>query len=162
MCDYKTSFQYPIVAVVQSLSRVWLFATLWTTASHASLSLTISQNLLKLISIGLEMLLNHLILCCPLLLPLIFPSIRVFSNESTVPIKWPRYWTCMFSISPSNEHSGLISFKIEWWSPCCPRDSQKSFLVLQFKSVNSLALSLLYKTSFQYPSTLWYCVRLKC
>ena len=92
----------------------------------------------------------------------IFPSIRVFSNESTVPIKWPRYWTCTFSISPSNEQSGLISFRIDWWSPCCPRDSQKSFLVLQLKSTNSLALSLLYNTSFHYPSTLWYSVSLKC
>ena len=149
------------MAVVQSLSRVWLFATPWTTASHASLSLTISQNLVKLMSIGLVMLSSHLILCCPLL-PLIFPSIRVFSNESIVSIKWPRYWTCTFSISPSNEHSGLISFRIDWWSPCCPRDSQKSFLAPQFKSVNSLALSLLYKRSFQYPSRLWYSVRLKC
>ena len=153
----QNKLSVPIVAVVQSLSCVWLFATPWTTASHAPLSLTIFQNLVKLMSIGLVMLSNHLILCCLLLLlPLIFPSIRVFSNESTVPIKWPKYWTCTFSISPSKEHSGLISFRIDWWSSCCPRDSQKSFLAPLFKSINSLTLSLLYKTNSQYPSTLWY------
>ena len=96
---------------VQSLSHVRLFAT-WTAARQASLSLTISQSLLKLMSIQSVMPSNHLILSHPLLLPLILPSIRVFSNESDLFIRWPKYWS--FSISPSNECSGLISFRMDW------------------------------------------------
>ena len=100
---------------VQSLSCVQLIVTPWTAAHHASLSITNSQGLLKLMSIELVVPSNHLILCCPLLLlPSIFPSIRVFSNESALPIKWPKYWSFSFSISPSNEYSGLISFRIDW------------------------------------------------
>ena len=100
---------------VQLLSRVWLFATPWTAAPQASLSITDSQSLLKLISIESVMPSNHLILCRPLLLPpSIFPSIRVFSNASTLYIRWPKYWIFSFSISPSNEHSGLISFRMDW------------------------------------------------
>ena len=100
---------------VQSLSRVQLFATPWTAALQASLSITNSQSLLKLMSIELVMPSNHLILCRPLLLsPSIFPSIRVFSNESTLHIRWPKYWSFHFSISPSNEHAGLISFRMDW------------------------------------------------
>ena len=100
---------------VQSLSRVRLFATPWTTAHQASLSITNSWSLLKLMSVESVMPSNHLILCRPLLLlPLIFPSIRVFSNESTVCIRWPKYWSFSFSISPSNEHSGLISSRMDW------------------------------------------------
>ena len=96
---------------VQSLSRVQLFATPWTEACQASLSITNSWSLLKLISIELVMPSNHLILCRPvLLLPSILPSIRVFSNESFLCIRWPKYWSFSFSISPSNEYSGLISF----------------------------------------------------
>ena len=99
----------------QSLSRVWLFATPWTAACQASLSITNSQNLIKLMSIESVMPSNHLILCCPLLLlPSIFPSIRVFSNESALHIRWPKYWSFSFSISPSNEHSGLTSFRMDW------------------------------------------------
>ena len=98
---------------VQSLSRVPLFVTLWTAAHQASLSLTISRSLPKFMSIELVMLSNHLILCCPLLLlSSVFPSIRVFSNESALCVRWPMYRS--FSISPSNEHSGLISFRIDW------------------------------------------------
>ena len=98
---------------VQSLSRVWLFATSWTAAHQASLFITNSQSLLKLMSIGSVMPSNHLILCCPLfLLPSIFPSIRVFSNESVLHIRWPKYWSFNFGISPSNEYSGLISFRL--------------------------------------------------
>ena len=98
---------------VQSLSRVRLFAIPWTAAHQASLSITKSQSLLKFISIELVMPSNHVILCHPLLLlPLIFPSIRVFSNESVLCNKWPNYWS--FSISPSNEYSGLISFRMDW------------------------------------------------
>ena len=106
------SFGY-VVVVFQSLSCVWLFATLWTAAHQASLSF-ISRGLLKPMSIELVMPSNHLILCRPLLSPSIFPSIRVFSNESVLRIRWPKYWTFSFSISPSNEYSGLISFRIDW------------------------------------------------
>ena len=99
---------------VQSLSRVWLFATPWTAACQASLSITNSRSLLKLMSTELVMPSNHLILCCPLLLlPSIFPSIRVFSNESAPHIRWPKYQS--LSISLSNEYSGLISFRINWF-----------------------------------------------
>ena len=102
------------VVVAQSLSHVRLFVTPWTAAPQASLSSTISWSLLKLMSIELVIPSNQLILCRPLLLlPSIFPSIRVFSNESVLPIRWPKYWSFSFSISPSNEHSGLISFRID-------------------------------------------------
>ena len=102
---------------VQSLSPVQLFVTPWTAARQSSLSITNSWSLLKLTSIKLVMPSNHLILCCPLLLlPSIFPSIRVFSSESVLPINWPKFWSFSFSISisPSNEYSGLISFRMDW------------------------------------------------
>ena len=100
---------------VQLLNHVLLFATPWTAAHQASLSFTISWSLLKLMSIESMMSSNYLILCCPLLLlSSIFPSIRVFSNESTLHMRWPKYWSFRFSISPSNEYLGLISFKIDW------------------------------------------------
>ena len=100
----------------QSLSCVRLFATPWTAACQASLSITNFQSLLKLMPIELVMLSNHLIFCHPLLLlPLIFPSIRVFSSESVLCIKWPKYWSFSFSISPSSEYLGLISFRINWF-----------------------------------------------
>ena len=100
---------------VQSLSCVWLFSTLWTAARHDSLSITNSQSLLRLMSIESVMPSNHLILCHPLLLPpSIFPSIRVFSSESVLHIRWPGYWSFSFSISPFNEYSGLISFTMDW------------------------------------------------
>ena len=100
---------------VQSLSRVQLFATPWTAAHQASLSITNSQSLLKPMSIESVMPSNHLILCHPLLLPPpIFPSIRAFSNESALRIRWPKYRSFSFSISPSNEHPGLISFRMDW------------------------------------------------
>ena len=100
---------------VQSLSRVQLFATPWTTAHQASLSITNSQSPPKPMSIESVMPSNHLILHCPLLLlPSIFPSIRVFSNKSVLHIRWPKYWSFSFSISPSNEYSGLISFRMDW------------------------------------------------
>ena len=111
----STSFLDSIyMCSVQSLSHVWLFATPWTAARQTSLSITISQSLLKLTSIESVMPSNHLILCCPLLLlPSIFPSVRVFSSESVLCIRWPKYWS--FSISPSNKYSGLISFRTDWW-----------------------------------------------
>ena len=102
--------------VVQSLSSVWLFVTPWTAACQATLSFTIPWCLLKLMSIESVMPSNYFILCRPLLLlPSIFPSIRVFSNESVLCIRWPKYWSFTFTISPSNEYSGLISFRIDWF-----------------------------------------------
>ena len=128
---------------VQSLSHVQLFATPWTTAHQASLAS--SWSFVKLISIESVMPSNHLILCCPLLLlPSIFPSIRVFSNESVLRIRWPKYWSFSFSISPANEYSGLILDGLVG-SPCNPRDSQESSPTPQFKSINSSALSFLYR-----------------
>ena len=107
---------FVVVVVVQSLSHIHLFAIPWTTTHRASLSFTISQSWLKLMSTELVMPSNHLILCHPLLLlPSNFLSIRVFSNESVLPIRWPKYWSFSFSISPSNEHSGLISFRMDWF-----------------------------------------------
>ena len=121
-----------LVVLVQSLSRVHLFETPWTAAHLASLSFTVSQSLPKLMFIESVMPSNHLILCHPLfLLPSIFPSIRVFSNELALHIRWPKYWCFIFSISPSNEYSRLISFQIDW-SPCSPRDSRESSLAPQF------------------------------
>ena len=129
---------------VQSSSCVQLFVTTRTVAHQASLSFTISQSLQKLMSTESVMSSNHLIVV-PFFLPSIFPSIRVFSNESALCIRWPKYWSFSFSISPSNEYSGLISFRIDLiWSPCCWRDSQESLPAAQFKIINSSALSLLY------------------
>ena len=106
---------YELIFVVQPLSHVQLFATPWTAAHQASLSFTISWSLFKLMSIEMVMTSNHLILCRPLLLPSIFSSIRVFPSESALRIGWPKYWRFSFSISPSNEYSGLISFRIDWF-----------------------------------------------
>ena len=115
--------------VVQSPSRVWLFTTPWTAACQASLSPTISQSLPKFLSIASVMPANHLILCGPLLLlPSIFPSIRVFSNESTVCIRWPKYWSFSFSISPSNKYLRLISFKFDWFDLLAVQGTPKSLL----------------------------------
>ena len=114
---------------VQSLSRVQLFETSWTAAHQASLSITNSQSLLKLMSIEVVMPYNHLILCCPLLLlPSIFPGIRVFSNKSVLLIRWPQYWSFSFSISPSNEYSRLISFRIDWLDLLEVQETLKSLL----------------------------------
>ena len=111
----NTSSQKGQFSSVQSLSHDRLFATPWTAECQASLSITNSRSFLKLMSIESVMLSNHLILCCPLLLPpSVFPRIRVFSNESILCIRWPKYWSFSLSISPSIEHSGLISFRIDW------------------------------------------------
>ena len=113
----------------QSLSHVQLFATPWTAAHQASLSITNSQSLLKLMSIESVMPSNHLILCHPLLLlPSIFPSIRIFSNESVLCIRWPKYWTFSFSISPSNECSGLIFLRMDWLNLLAVQGTLKSLL----------------------------------
>ena len=113
---------------VQSLSHVWLLATPWTAACQASLSNTSSRSLLKLMSIELVMPSNHLILCCPLLLPSIFPSIRVFSNESVLHTRWSKDWSFSFSISPSSEYSGLISFRVDWLDLLAVQGTHKSLL----------------------------------
>ena len=114
---------------VQSLSCVQLFATPWTAARQASLSITNSQSLLKLMSVESVMSPNHLILCRPLLLlPSIFPSIRVFSSESALHIRWPKYWSFSFNISPSNEYSGLISFRMDWLYLVAVQETLKSLL----------------------------------
>ena len=103
------------ISVVELLSHIWLFVTPWTATCQASLSFTTSQNLLKLMSIESVMPSNHLILCHPLLLPSIFPSIRVFSNELVLHIRWPKYCNFSFSISLSSKSSGLISFQTDWF-----------------------------------------------
>ena len=137
---------------VQSLSHVWLFVTPWTAARQASLSITNSRNLLKLMSIESVTPSNYLILCHPFLLPpSIFPSIRVLSNESFLHIRCPEYWGFSFSISPSNEYSGLISFRIS--SPCSPRNSQESSPTPQFKSISSLAFNFLAQLLYPYMTT---------
>ena len=130
---------------VQSLSHIWFFATPWTAACQASLSITNSWSLLKLMSIKSVMPSYHLILCHPLLfLPSIFPSIRVFSSESVLHIRWTKYWSFSFSISPSNEYSGLISFRIDWFDLLAVQGVSRVFPNTTVQSINSLVLSLLY------------------
>ena len=140
---------------VQSLSCVQRFANPRTTAHQGSLPLTISQSLLKLMSIMSVMPSNHLILCCPLLLPpSIFTSIRVFWNESILRIRWPKYWSFSFSISPSNEYSGLISFRIDWFDLLAVQGSLKGLLqhhnsktsILQHSSFFTVLLPSLWNT----------------
>ena len=131
--DGKKDGCFPcLFAVVQPVSCLRLFATPWTAAHQASLSFTISQTLLKFMSIELMMPQNHHILCCPLLLPpSIFPSTGVFSSELALHIRWPKYWSSSFSISPSNEYSGLISFEVEWFDLLAVQGTLKSpFLCL--------------------------------
>ena len=133
--------------VVQSLSCVQFFETPWTAACQVFLSFTISRSLLILLSIELMMPSNHLILCCLLLLmPSVFPSIRVFFSESVLLIMWPVYWSFSFNISLSDEYSGLISFRM---------DSQGSSPAPQFKSINSLELSFLYSPTLTSTHDCW-------
>ena len=136
---------------VQSLSHVWLFVTPWTAAHQASLSITNSQSSPKLMCIKSVIPSSHLILCCPLLLlPSIPPSIRVFSNESTLRMRWPKYWSLSFNISPSNEHPGLISFRMDWLDLLAVQGTLKS--LLQYHS--SKASVLLMALSFLHSPTL--------
>ena len=121
-----------LVVVVQSLRCVQLFAAPWTAAHQASLSFTISWSLLRFMSIELVMLFSHLIIYLLLFLPSVFPSIRVFSSESALCIRWPKYWSFSFSISPSNEYSGLVSFRIDWFDPLAVQGTLKS--ILQYHS----------------------------
>ena len=145
------------VSSVQLLSHVQLFATPWTAARQASLSITKTQSLLKLMSIESVMPPNHLILCHPLLLlPSIFPNIRVFSNESPLCIRWPKYWSFSFNINPSNEHPGLISFRMDWSDLLAVQgDSQESSPTPQFKNLNYLALSFLYSLTLTSIHGYW-------
>ena len=147
-------FCYVVAVVVQSLSHVQLFVTPWSVAHQASLSFTISR-LLKLMSIESLMPSNHLVLCRPLLLPSIFQSIRIFSNESVLRIRWPKYWSFSFSVSPSNEYSGLISFKMDWFDLLAVKGFQESSPTLQFKIINSLAFSLLYSPTLTSIHDYW-------
>ena len=141
---------------VQLRSHVRLFETPLIAACQASLSITNSRSLLKLMSIESVMPSSHFILCHPLLLPpSIFPSFRVFSNESVLHIRWTKHWSFSFSISPSKEHPGLISFNGLVGSPCSPRESQESSLTPESKSINSSALSFLYSPTL--VSTHDYC-----
>ena len=143
------SFSQQIVDAVQSLSCVRLFVTPWTAALQASLTFTISGSLLKLMSVESVMPSNHLILYHPLLLlPSIFPSIRVFSNELALHIRWPKYWSFSFSISPSNEYSGLIPIKTDWFDLLAVQWTQESLPTPQLKSINPVVLSLLYGPLF--------------
>ena len=142
---------------VQSLSPVWLFMTLWITACQASLSIVNSQSSIRLMSIESVMPPSHLILCHPLLLrPPIPPNIRVFSSESTLRMRWPKYWSFSFSIIPSKEIPGLISFRMDWvGSPYSPRDSQESSPTPQFKNISSLALSFLHSPTLSSIHDHW-------
>ena len=129
---------FSVSFVVQLLNPFRLLATPWTAACQASLSFTIPQSLLKLISIESVMPSNHLVLCQPLLLlPSIFPSIRVFSSESTLCIRWPNYWSFSFSISPFNEYSGFISLRIDWFDLLAARGTLKSSPAPQFESIST-------------------------
>ena len=139
------------IVAVQSLSSVWLFATPWTVACQASLSLIVFQCLLKFMSIESVTLSSHFVLChFFLLLPLIFPSIRVFSSELALPIRWPKYRSFSFSISPFNECSGLISFWIDWFDLLAVLGTQESSPVPQFKSISFL-VSAFFIVQLLYP-----------
>ena len=137
---------------VQSLSRVWLFATLLTAARQASLSITNSRSLLKLMSIESVMPSNYLILCHPLiLLPSVFPSIYVFSNESVLHIRWPKYWSFSFTISPSNEYSGLISFRTEWLDLLAVQRTLKNLLQHHSSKASILWCSAFFIVQLSHP-----------
>ena len=136
----------------QSLSRVWLFATPWITARQASLSITNSRSSLRLMSIELVMPSSHLILCRPLfLLPPIPPSIRVFSNELTLHVRWPKYWSFSFSISPSNEHPGLISFRMDWLDLFAVQGTLKSLLQYHSSKASILQHSAFFTVQLSHP-----------
>ena len=137
---------------VQLLSRVQLFATPWTAACQASLFITSFQSLPKLISIKLVMPSSHLILCRPLLLLLsVFPSIRVFSNKSVLRSRWPKYWSFSFSISPSNEHSGLISFRMDWLDILVVQGTRKSLLHHHSSKASILRCSAFFMVQLSHP-----------
>ena len=137
---------------VQSLRPDGLFVTLWTAARQASLSSTNSRSLLKLMSIESVMTSNHLILCHPLLLsPSVFPSIRVFSSESSLRIRWPKYWNFSFNISPSNEYSGVISFKMDWLDLLAVQGTLKSLLKHHSSKTSILWHSAFFTVQLSHP-----------
>ena len=139
-CDVTDQF-----SSVQLLSCVWLFVTPWTVACQASLSTINSQSLLRLMFIELVMPSNHLILCCPLLLlPSVFRIIRVFSSESVLHIRWPKYWSFSFSISASNEYSGLISFRMDWLDLLAVQGTLKSLFQLHSSKASILGCSAFF------------------
>ena len=136
----------------KSLSGARLFATLWTAARQASLSISNSQSLLKLMTIESVMPSNHLILCRPLLLlPSIFPSIRVFSNESVLPIRWPKHWSFSFIISPSSEHRGLTSFRMDWLDLLAVQGTLKSLLQHHSSKASILWWSAFFMVQLSHP-----------
>ena len=136
---------------VQSLSRVWLFATPWIAARQASLSITNSRSSLRLTSIQSVIPSSHLILCCPLLLPPIPPSIRVFSSESTLPMRWPKYWSFSFSIIPSKEIPGLISFRMDWLDLLAVQGTLKSLLQHHSSKASILRHSAFFTVQLSHP-----------
>ena len=138
---------------VQLLSHVWLFEAPWTAARQASLSIANSQSLLELVSIESVMPSNHLILCCLLLPPSIFPSIRVFSNESDLRIRWPEYWSFSFSISPSNEYSELISFRMDWLDLLAVQGTLRSLLQHHGLKASILQHSAFFIVQILHPYT---------
>ena len=141
---------------VQLLNLVWLFVTPWNAALQPSLSITNSQSPPKLMSIELVIPSNHLILCCPLLLlPPIPPSIRIFSNESVLRMRWPKYWSFSFSISPSNEHPGLISFRMDWFDLLAGQGTLKSLLQHHSSKASILQRSefFIFQLSHPYMTT---------
>ena len=141
-----------LVQLVQSLSHVRLFVTSWTAARQASLSITNSWSLLKLMSVESVTPSNHLILCRPLLfLPSIFPSIRVFANESALRIRWPNYWSFSFSISPSNEQSGLISFRMDWLDLLADQGTLKCLLQHHSSKASILWHSTFFGVQLSHP-----------
>ena len=141
---------------VQSLSRVRLFVTPWTAACQACLSITNPRSLPKFMSIKSVMPSNHLIFCRPLLFPpSVFPSIRVFSNESALCIRWSKYWSFSFNIRPSNEHSGLICFRMDWFDLLAMQGTQESSPKSQFRNINSSALSFLYSPTLTSIHDYW-------
>ena len=150
---YKVSSSFCSLSFssVQLLSCVLLFATQWTTARQASLFITISWRLLKLTSIESVMPSNHLILCHPLLPPSIFPSIRVFSNESALCIRWPKYWSFSFRISPSNEYSGLISFRMDWLDLLAVQGTLKSLFQHDSSKPSILRCSTFFIVQLSHP-----------
>ena len=146
------SYDFSRVQTVQSFSHVWLFVTPWTAARQGSLSITNFQSLLKPMSIESVMPSNHLIHCLPLLLlPPIFPSIRVFSNESALCIKWPKYWSFSFNISPSSEHPGLISFRMNWLDLLAVQGTLKSLLQHHSSKSSILLRSAFFIVQLSHP-----------
>ena len=152
ICVIKTFLVSVQFGSFQSLSLVRLFMTPWTAARQASLSITNSQSLLKLMSITLVMPSNHLILCRPLLLPpSIFLIIRVFSNKSVLHIRWPKYWSFSFNISPSNEHPGLISFRMDWLDRLAVQGTLKSLLQHHSSKASILRHSAFFRVQLSHP-----------